>query len=189
MIDNPFNAVVKPCINLFIFVKSFGHWVIVSLVMRFIIMTQWPNDSMTFYISHNLHIPEISIHKNASGVNTFQHKAISWSTRNRGNVHLIHIWMPTRVSVLTIIHKMPQPAPVVHVANCTTPIFGSGVFHAPKNNITPIIDTKNIIEYSAKNTNANLKPVYSVWKPATSSDSASGISKGARLLSANEAIK
>ena len=84
---------------------------------------------------------------------------------------------------------MPQPLPVVQSAKCTAPMFGSGVFHAPKNSTTLIIDTKNIIEYSEKNTNAKRIPVYSVWKPATSSDSASGMSNGARLLSANEAIK
>ena len=79
--------------------------------------------------------------------------------------------------------------PVVQVAKCTEPMFGSGVFQAPKNSTTLIIDTKNIIEYSAKKTKAKRQPVYSVWKPATSSDSASGISNGARLLSASEAIK
>jgi len=84
---------------------------------------------------------------------------------------------------------MPQPLPVVQLAKCTAPMFGNGVFHAPKNSTTLIIDTKNIIEYSEKNTNAKRIPVYSVWKPATSSDSASGMSNGARLLSANEAIK
>jgi hypothetical protein len=31
--------------------------------------------------------------------------------------------------------------------------------------------------------------LYSVWKPATSSDSASGRSNGSRFVSANEAIK
>ena len=140
-------------------------------------------------MSHSLHTPDISMHTKASGVSTFQQRFISWSTRKRGSVHLIHICTPTRVNVLRVTHKMPQAMLVVHVAKCTEPIFGNGVFHAPKNRITPIIDTRNIIEYSAKNTSANLMPVNSVWKPATSSDSASGISKGARLLSASEAIK
>ena len=57
---------------------------------------------------------------------------------------------------------MPQPAPVVQVASSTTPILGSGVFHAPKNKTAPIMETINIMEYSAKKTRANLSPVYSV---------------------------
>ena len=36
---------------------------------------------------------------------------------------------------------------------------------------------------------AKKKPLYSVWKPATSSLSASGMSKGARLVSARPATK
>ena len=126
---------------------------------------------------------------NASGVNTFQHRFISWSTRRRGSVQRIHICIPTRVSVFNTIHIIPQAVPVVQLAKCIGPILGSGVFQAPKNKITLIIDTKNIIEYSEKNTNAKRIPVNSVWKPATNSDSASGISNGARLLSASEAMK
>src|SRR6202000_1647091 len=111
------------------------------------------------------------------------------STRKRGSVHLIHICTPTRASVFITTQNMPQAMPVVQLARCTDAILGNGVFHAPKNRITATIDTRNIIEYSAKNTSAKRKPVYSVWKPATSSDSASGISNGARLLSASEAMK
>ena len=36
---------------------------------------------------------------------------------------------------------------------------------------------------------AKKKPLYSVWKPATSSLSASGMSKGARFVSARPAVK
>ena len=36
---------------------------------------------------------------------------------------------------------------------------------------------------------AKKKPLYSVWKPATSSLSASGMSKGVRLHSASPAVK
>src|ERR1700753_3871966 len=102
------------------------------------------------------------MHTNARGVNTFQHKFISWSTRKRGNVQRIHIWAPTSARVLATIQNMPQAVPVVQSASCIEPIFGSGVFHAPKNNNTPIIDTKNIIEYSAKKISAKRIPEYSV---------------------------
>ena len=117
---------------------------------------------MTPYINKILHTPDTSIQANAKGVSTFQQRFISWSTRKRGNVHLIHICTPTRHNVLTAIHIIPHPAPVVQLAKCRVPMFGNGVFHAPKNRITPTIDTRNIIEYSAKKTSANLKPVYSV---------------------------
>ena len=134
-------------------------------------------------------MPDINIQAKASGVNTFQHSVINWSTRKRGNVQRIHICTPTNAKLFKATQNIPQTTPVVQLANCTEPILGNGVFHAPKNKITPIIDTRNIMEYSAKNINANLKPEYSVWKPDTNSDSASGISNGARLASANEAMK
>src|SRR6184192_3587230 len=134
-------------------------------------------------------MPDISIHTNASGVNTFQHKFISWSTRKRGNVQRIHICTPTNANTFNTVQNIPHAAPVVQSAKCTLTILGKGVFQAPRKRITATIDTKNIIEYSARKTKANRIPVNSVWKPATSSDSASGISKGARLLSASEAIK
>ena len=43
--------------------------------------------------------------------------------------------------------------------------------------------------YSARKNSAKKKPLYSVWKPATSSLSASGMSKGVRLVSASAATK
>ena len=50
-------------------------------------------------------------------------------------------------------------------------------------------DTRIMFEYSAIKKNANRMPLYSVKKPATNSLSASGRSKGSRLVSATEAIK
>src|SRR5258708_34139041 len=46
-----------------------------------------------------------------------------------------------------------------------------------------------MLVYSAMKNMANLKLAYSVWNPATSSDSASGKSKGTRLVSATAAVK
>ena len=59
-----------------------------------------------------------------------------------------------------------------------------GRSHPPKNSVTAIADTAIILAYSARKYRENRNPLYSVWKPATSSDSASGRSKGARLVSA-----
>ncbi len=40
-----------------------------------------------------------------------------------------------------------------------------------------------MLMYSARKNNANFSEEYSVWKPPTNSPSASGRSKGARLVS------
>src|SRR5437879_9931725 len=50
-------------------------------------------------------------------------------------------------------------------------------------------DTVIMLAYSPIKNIANLKLAYSVWKPATSSPSASGKSKGKRLVSAIAAVK
>lgn len=54
----------------------------------------------------------------------------------------------------------------------------------PKKRITNILDIKRILEYSPKKKRANIIPEYSTLYPATISASASGKSKGARLVSA-----
>jgi hypothetical protein len=61
--------------------------------------------------------------------------------------------------------------------------------HPPKKHITIIIDNHNILLYSAKKNKANVIAEYSTLNPATNSASASGRSKGARLVSANKDIK
>src|ERR1017187_8826606 len=62
--------------------------------------------------------------------------------------------------------------------------LGKGRIHPPSHSVTAIDDTASIAEYSARKNSDQRKPLYSVWNPATSSDSASGRSKGARLVSA-----
>src|SRR3989338_4757174 len=54
----------------------------------------------------------------------------------------------------------------------------------PRKNATVKAQTANASRNSAMYQSANFMPLYSVWKPATSSDSASGMSKGVRLTSA-----
>src|SRR5690349_9197822 len=63
----------------------------------------------------------------------------------------------------------------------------NGRSHPPSHKVTAIEETAIMAEYSAKKNNDQRKPLYSVWKPAVSSDSASGKSKGARLVSATMA--
>lgn len=59
----------------------------------------------------------------------------------------------------------------------------------PKNNITIKAHIKIIFEYSAKKKKAKVNDEYSILKPLTNSDSASGKSKGNLLVSANILIK
>src|SRR6266852_1495123 len=66
---------------------------------------------------------------------------------------------------------------------------GKGDSHPPKNSIEHRHETVIMLVYSAMKNIANLKLEYSVWKPATSSDSASGKSNGTRLVSATAAMK
>src|SRR5258708_2064850 len=65
--------------------------------------------------------------------------------------------------------------------------FGKGPSHPPNQRVTAIEDTAIMAEYSARKNSDQRKPLYSVWKPAVNSDSASARSKGARLVSATMA--
>src|SRR5215203_2665626 len=72
--------------------------------------------------------------------------------------------------------------------NCSQPLplrndSGHGHWPPPRNNVVAIAETVTMLTYSARKNSANFSDVYSVWKPPTSSDSASGRSNGARLVS------
>src|SRR5882672_4909947 len=67
--------------------------------------------------------------------------------------------------------------------------FGKGRSQPPQNRVTAMADTVIMLAYSARKNRENRKPLYSVWNPATSSDSASGRSNGARFVSATPQIK
>ncbi len=66
---------------------------------------------------------------------------------------------------------------------------GCGAWKPPRNRTEVTAEMTNISVYSAMKNIAKKNPLYSVWKPATSSLSASGMSKGARLHSARPAVK
>src|ERR1700743_3394003 len=65
----------------------------------------------------------------------------------------------------------------------------SGINQPPVNSIAASVDIKAIEQYSPKKKKTNIIELCSVKKPATNSDSASGKSKGVRLVSANMEIK
>ena len=64
-----------------------------------------------------------------------------------------------------------------------------GESHPPKKKITITVAIKSILLYSPKKNMAKIIEEYSTLYPATNSASASGKSKGARLVSANIEIK
>jgi len=66
------------------------------------------------------------------------------------------------------------------------PIIGA---QPPKKKIDVINDNANMLPYSAKKNSAKAIDEYSMLYPATISASASGRSKGVRLVSAKAAIK
>src|SRR5262245_45333080 len=73
--------------------------------------------------------------------------------------------------------------------NASAATFGNGRSQPPRKSVTAIAATVNMLAYSAKKNRENLNPLYSVWNPATSSDSASGKSNGARFVSATPQIQ
>src|SRR5215470_13498705 len=62
--------------------------------------------------------------------------------------------------------------------------LGNGRIQPPSQRVIAIDDTAIMAAYSPSMNKDQRRPLYSVWKPAVSSDSASGRSKGARLVSA-----
>src|SRR5580698_4353761 len=60
---------------------------------------------------------------------------------------------------------------------------GHGARQPPRNRVVASAHTVVTLMYSARKNSANFSDAYSVWKPATSSLSASGRSNGARLVS------
>src|SRR5918993_1091863 len=59
----------------------------------------------------------------------------------------------------------------------------------PRNSVVASAETVTMLMYSARKNIANFSELYSVWKPPTSSDSASGRSNGARLVSPTTAME
>src|SRR6478672_5699172 len=59
----------------------------------------------------------------------------------------------------------------------------NGACQPPRNKVVASAETVAMLMYSARKNSANFNELYSVWKPPTSSPSASGRSKGARFVS------
>src|SRR5436309_3983864 len=72
--------------------------------------------------------------------------------------------------------------PVLRTPSSTSD-SGHGARQPPRNSVVASALTVVMLTYSARKNIANLIEEYSVWKPATSSLSASGRSNGARFVS------
>src|SRR3954447_18758843 len=80
-----------------------------------------------------------------------------------------------------------------NATNCNQPLAlrndsGHGHCPPPRNSVVAIAETVTMLTYSARKNSANFNDEYSVWNPPTNSDSASGRSNGARLVSPTIAI-
>src|SRR5437764_14752480 len=82
---------------------------------------------------------------------------------------------------------LPRNHSTGHQPVLSTPLSiadrGQGARQPPRNSVVASAETVVTLMYSARKNIANLIDAYSVWKPATSSVSASGRSNGARLVS------
>src|SRR3712207_1182398 len=75
-----------------------------------------------------------------------------------------------------------------NATNCSQPlplrkVSGHGHIPPPRNKVVAMAETVTMLTYSARKNSANFNDEYSVWNPPTNSDSASGRSNGARLVS------
>src|SRR5687767_12946228 len=137
------------------------------------------------------------------GRKNFQARPMSWSTRKRGRVPRNHTITKNNAYVLDRnqiqdgIGSPRQSTPAATNATAPMPRTGTGSFDAPptsqasvsassqngmagpcqppRNNVTVKAQTVNDSRNSAMYHSANFMPLYSVWNPATSSDSASGM--------------
>src|SRR5580700_7584399 len=101
---------------------------------------------------------------NVKGRTNFHAKFISWSWRKRGNV--------PRIQMKTKMENMTLPKNQNHEG--TKLRNEKGADPPPRNSVVPSPEMENMARYSPRKNSANLKPEYSVWYPATSSDSPSG---------------
>ena len=110
---------------------------------------------------------------------------MNWSYRSRGSVPRSQTntkMPPITLVVNQRIGHQPELAPSQTVE------IGHGARQPPRNSVVASAETVTMLMYSARKNSANFSDEYSVWKPPTSSDSASGRSNGARLVSPTTAI-
>ncbi len=115
------------------------------------------------------------------GKKIFQPKRINWSYLKRGKAARTK----TNKNITAVIFKEKHKIPSKKCINNKS----KGICQPPKNNIVNNELIKSILPYSPRKNRANPIEAYSTLYPATNSASASGKSKGARLVSAKPEIK
>src|SRR3712207_7035382 len=100
------------------------------------------------------------------------------------------VFTPNEPSVSSVFHHVGS-APIQRPSR--KPSMSSpphpGMSHPPRKRVAISMETVSTCAYSAMKNMENFIDEYSVWYPVTSSDSASGRSKGRRFVSAKEAIQ
>ncbi len=130
--------------------------------------------------SESTRTPATSIvHTSAAGTSTFQPKRMNWSYRIRGSVPRSQTKKKMNTAVLARNHTIGKKP----LEKNSIRENGNGASQPPRNSVVASADTVTMLMYSARKNIANFSELYSVWKPPTSSLSASGRSKGARLVS------
>ena len=109
---------------------------------------------------------------------TFHPKSMSWSYLGRG--------MAALNKMKKLMTKITLTLNQTNGGTQSPKILGP--IHPPKKSVTIIQEIRASPRYSPNMNMANFIPPYSVWKPAVSSCSASGRSKGSLWLSAMPAI-
>src|ERR1041384_4534273 len=95
---------------------------------------------------------------------------------------------PNRNSSTLATHQSSGHQPWLNMPSLIE-LSGHGARQPPRNSVVAKAETVIMLMYSARKNSANLNDEYSVWKPPTSSDSASGRSNGARLVSPTAAMQ
>ena len=111
-----------------------------------------------------------------------QHACISWSYRIRGNVARNH------TKIKQNRHVLSARTILCTLMKVSFDII-SGMIYPPMKRMAVNADIRTMLQYSARKKKTKIIPLCSVKNPATSSDSASGRSKGVRLVSARTDIK
>src|SRR3712207_6431409 len=124
------------------------------------------------------------IQTSAVGTSTFQPTPMNWREPSRGGVPRGQ--MNTNSATTTLRKNQSSgPQPVLAWSQME---IGHGARQPPRNSVAASAETVTMLMYSARKNSANFSDEYSVWKPPTSSLSASGRSNGARLVSPTTAI-
>src|SRR5687768_9222278 len=105
------------------------------------------------------------------GSRNFQQKSMRRSTRKRGKVQRNQRKQNWSARIFTRYHAQLG----------TISRNGSGAPPPPRKNAVASTQPSSRNAYSPRKKRLHFMPAYSVWKPATSSDSASAMSKGTRL--------